>query len=84
MYVHAETRKRCDISEERIGWDDPDTQPVGKAETQTCLTGRALTFYIKGQSLTSCPSYKEAFKNTKTSGLSALKSPEEIFKTGLL
>lgn len=33
MYVHLETRKVRGISEQRIDWDDSDTQPMSKAET---------------------------------------------------
>lgn len=42
-----DTRKVQGISEQRIDWDDSDTQPVCKAEAQTYLNGKALTLYIK-------------------------------------
>lgn len=46
-YVHLETRKVHGTSEQRIDWDDSDTQPMGKAERQNYLSGKALTFYTK-------------------------------------
>lgn len=41
------TRKVHGISEQRIDGDDSDTQPMCKAETQTYLNRKALTFYTK-------------------------------------
>jgi len=41
---HLETRKVHGISGQRIDWDDSDTQPVGEAERQASLNGKALTF----------------------------------------
>lgn len=72
MYVHLETRKVHGISEHRVDWGGSDTQPMGKAERQTHLNGKALPFYIERQSPSSCPSSREALKNARILGLREL------------